>query len=194
MNWNLGHVQSDEIKAKYQHIVESITESLTFMRTVGADTSSNALETVDLYTSHEGLLLNYEQSLTRYMPHPPQQPPPRPRPRRRRRLVQHLRALPLDRRPHAPTRRRTRRILPRPYQPHRDQSRPHPHPDRPTRPPRHPRPAPRAGQSNAHHALRRRAHRRPAPRAHRRRAPQRARRRLAVRPHARQHAHDACRG
>jgi len=71
MNWNLGHVQSDEIKAKYQHIVESITESLTFMRTVGADTSSNALETVDLYTSHEGLLLNYEQSLTRYMPHPP---------------------------------------------------------------------------------------------------------------------------
>ncbi len=70
MNWNLGHVQSMDIKAKYQRIVESITESLAFMKTVGADTASNALETVELYTSHEGLLLDYEQSLTRHLKHP----------------------------------------------------------------------------------------------------------------------------
>lgn len=71
MDWNLGHVQSQDIRAKYQKIVSSITESLRFMMTVGADTSSNALETVDLFTSHEGLLLDYEQSLTRHMKHPP---------------------------------------------------------------------------------------------------------------------------
>ena len=39
------------------------------MRTVGADTAGQ-LKTVDLYTSHEGLLLDFEQSLTRYLPHP----------------------------------------------------------------------------------------------------------------------------
>ena len=34
------------------------------MKTIGADTSSS-LGSVDLYTSHEGMLLEYEQSLTR---------------------------------------------------------------------------------------------------------------------------------
>lgn len=40
------------------------------MRTVGADTAGQ-LQTVDLYTSHEGLLLEYEQSLTRKLENPP---------------------------------------------------------------------------------------------------------------------------
>jgi 3-deoxy-7-phosphoheptulonate synthase len=39
------------------------------MRTVGADTAGQ-LQTVDLYTSHEGLVLQYEQSLTRRLKHP----------------------------------------------------------------------------------------------------------------------------
>ena len=71
LDWGLGHVQDPSIKAKYERIVESITESLRFMRTVGADSNANGLETVDLYTSHEGLLLEYEQSLTRRLKHPP---------------------------------------------------------------------------------------------------------------------------
>lgn len=70
LDWGLGHVQDPNIKAKYQRIVESISESLRFMRTVGADSNANSLETVDLYTSHEGLLLEYEQSLTRRLKHP----------------------------------------------------------------------------------------------------------------------------
>ena len=70
LDWGLGHVRDEEIKAKYQCIISSITESLRFMKTVGADTTASALETVDLYTSHEGLLLEYEQSLTRRMKHP----------------------------------------------------------------------------------------------------------------------------
>ena len=70
LSWELGHVKEAPIKAKYEHIVDSITESLQFMRTVGADTAANALETVDLFTSHEALLLEYEQSLTRKLPHP----------------------------------------------------------------------------------------------------------------------------
>ncbi|MCJ1417189.1 Aromatic/aminoadipate aminotransferase 1 [Xylographa parallela] len=70
LDWGLGHVRDHSIKAKYQSIVESITESLRFMRTVGADSTASGLDTVDLYTSHEGLLLEYEQSLTRRLKHP----------------------------------------------------------------------------------------------------------------------------
>lgn len=39
------------------------------MRTVGADTAGQ-LQTVDLFTSHEGLLLDYEQRLTRLLINP----------------------------------------------------------------------------------------------------------------------------
>jgi 3-deoxy-7-phosphoheptulonate synthase len=64
LDWGLGHVQDPEMQSKYAAIVASITESLRFMHTVGADTAGQ-LQTVDLFTSHEGLLLEYEQSLTR---------------------------------------------------------------------------------------------------------------------------------
>ncbi|KAI4123822.1 MAG: hypothetical protein LQ338_005082 [Usnochroma carphineum] len=70
LDWELGHVKDESIKAKYERIVDSITESLRFMRTVGADSAASGLETVDLYTSHEGLLLEYEQSLTRKLKAP----------------------------------------------------------------------------------------------------------------------------
>ncbi|KAF4617947.1 hypothetical protein G7Y89_g15036 [Cudoniella acicularis] len=70
LDWGLGHVQDPELQMKYSKTVESITDSLKFMRTVGADTASKALETVELYTSHEGLLLPYEQSLTRLLRDP----------------------------------------------------------------------------------------------------------------------------
>ena len=70
LEWELGHVKDETIKAKYERIVDSITESLRFMETVGANSASSGLETVDLYTSHEGLLLEYEQSLTRKLKTP----------------------------------------------------------------------------------------------------------------------------
>ena len=70
LDWGLGHVRDEKIKAQYTRIVDSITESLRFMRTVGADNTASGLETVDLYTSHEGLLLEYEQCLTRYLKNP----------------------------------------------------------------------------------------------------------------------------
>jgi 3-deoxy-7-phosphoheptulonate synthase len=69
LDWGLGHVQDLELQLKYADIVASITDSLRFMRTVGADTAGQ-LQTVDLFTSHEGLLLEYEQSMTRRMRRP----------------------------------------------------------------------------------------------------------------------------
>lgn len=69
LDWGLGHVKDPEVQAKYAGIVSSITDSLRFMKTVGADTSGQ-LTSVDIYTSHEGLLLEYEQSLTRRLKRP----------------------------------------------------------------------------------------------------------------------------
>ena len=70
LDWNLGHVGEPELQTKYTKIVDSISESLRFMKTVGVSTGSDALQTVDLFTSHEGLLLEYEAGLTRLLKHP----------------------------------------------------------------------------------------------------------------------------
>ena len=69
LNWGLGHVKDPALKAKYQEAVDFLTDLIRFTHTIGADRSSK-LETVDLFTSHEGLLLEYEQSLTRLMENP----------------------------------------------------------------------------------------------------------------------------
>jgi 3-deoxy-7-phosphoheptulonate synthase len=69
LDWSLGHVRDPNVRDKYQIIVERITDTLEMMRTIGLDTGGG-LETVDLFTSHEGLLLEYEQSLTRQFKHP----------------------------------------------------------------------------------------------------------------------------
>ncbi|KAK7207219.1 DAHP synthetase [Myxozyma melibiosi] len=67
-DWSLSHVQSSTIKERYASLVKSITEGLSFMKTVGVESST--LNTVDLFTSHEGLLLEFEQSLTRKLRDP----------------------------------------------------------------------------------------------------------------------------
>ncbi|VBB71696.1 Putative phospho-2-dehydro-3-deoxyheptonate aldolase [Podospora comata] len=69
LDWGLGHVRDPALKAKYQEAVNFLTDMLRFMQTIGADKSHN-LDTVDLFTSHEGLLLEYEQSLTRLLDTP----------------------------------------------------------------------------------------------------------------------------
>ncbi|KAI1165719.1 phospho-2-dehydro-3-deoxyheptonate aldolase-like protein [Nemania serpens] len=75
LNWSLGHVKDPELKAKYTAAVQFLQDMLRFMHTIGADKSSN-LDTIDLFTSHEGLLLEYEESLTRLMDVPPAQQQP----------------------------------------------------------------------------------------------------------------------
>lgn len=69
MDWALGHVKDKELQTRYQKIADSIADVVRFMKTINADTSSQ-LHTVDLYTSHEGLVLAYEESLTRHLKHP----------------------------------------------------------------------------------------------------------------------------
>ncbi|GAB1310189.1 Aromatic/aminoadipate aminotransferase 1 [Madurella fahalii] len=69
LDWGLGHVRDPTLKAKYQEAVNFLTDMLRFMHTIGAD-KNEKLDTVDLFTSHEGLLLEYEESLTRLLDDP----------------------------------------------------------------------------------------------------------------------------
>ncbi|RHZ60113.1 3-deoxy-7-phosphoheptulonate synthase class II [Aspergillus thermomutatus] len=69
LDWGLGHVITPSIKEKYERIVSRVKDALRFMHTVGIDTD-RGVETVDIFTSHEGLLLEYEQSLTRLLRNP----------------------------------------------------------------------------------------------------------------------------
>ena len=65
-HWNLGFVRDNTLGAKYEELVDKISQSLTFMKSCGI-TSENTpqLNQTTLFTSHEALLLNYEEALTR---------------------------------------------------------------------------------------------------------------------------------
>lgn len=65
LDWDLGHVQDPKLKTKYSEVVNALKTSLRFINTIGAVGNSSTLDTVDLFTSHEGLILEYEQPLTR---------------------------------------------------------------------------------------------------------------------------------
>ncbi|CEJ55557.1 Phospho-2-dehydro-3-deoxyheptonate aldolase [Penicillium brasilianum] len=71
MDWGLGHVIEPSIKDQYSKIVNSVQDALRFMRTVGID-KDRGVETADIYTSHEGLSLEYESTLTQKLKQPVQ--------------------------------------------------------------------------------------------------------------------------
>ncbi|UCI23607.1 class II 3-deoxy-7-phosphoheptulonate synthase [Mesorhizobium sp. B2-8-5] len=64
--WMLGFVADSPQGEKYGALANRITETMEFMRAVGITSETNfALRETDFYTSHEALLLGYEEALTR---------------------------------------------------------------------------------------------------------------------------------
>ncbi|CAH1670294.1 MAG: 3-deoxy-7-phosphoheptulonate synthase class II [Chelatococcus sp.] len=64
--WMLGFVKDSPQSGRYQELADRITEALDFMRACGIDPESHPeMRTTDFYTSHEALLLGYEQAMTR---------------------------------------------------------------------------------------------------------------------------------
>jgi len=64
--WMLGFVKDSPQSARYQELANRITETLGFMRAIGLDPEAHPeLRQTDFYTSHEALLLGFEQALTR---------------------------------------------------------------------------------------------------------------------------------
>ncbi|PIE07358.1 MAG: 3-deoxy-7-phosphoheptulonate synthase class II [Rhodobacterales bacterium] len=63
--WTLNFTETDEAE-RYRAMAARITETLDFMRAAGVTgDTAHALREVDFYVSHESLLLEYEEALTR---------------------------------------------------------------------------------------------------------------------------------
>ncbi|EIY3538146.1 3-deoxy-7-phosphoheptulonate synthase class II [Campylobacter jejuni] len=64
--WNLRFLKKSELHKQYTDISEKISQALAFMEACGINTSNTpSLREVSVYTSHEALLLPYEEALTR---------------------------------------------------------------------------------------------------------------------------------
>lgn len=64
-SWTLGFAQGEGAE-KYRDIANRIQDTIDFMAAAGMTAATNSeLGTVDFYTSHEALLLEYEEALTR---------------------------------------------------------------------------------------------------------------------------------
>ncbi|MEP2781985.1 MAG: 3-deoxy-7-phosphoheptulonate synthase class II [Pseudoruegeria sp.] len=63
--WTLGFTDRVEIE-RYSDLANRISDTLDFMKAAGVDSDrAHTLQTVDFYTSHESLLLEYEEALCR---------------------------------------------------------------------------------------------------------------------------------
>ena len=64
--WMLGFVENSPQSERYQKLADRLTETLRFMKAIGfsADDHPRLRET-EFYTSHEALLLGFEQAMTR---------------------------------------------------------------------------------------------------------------------------------
>jgi 3-deoxy-7-phosphoheptulonate synthase len=64
--WMLGFMTDSGASSRYREVADRISETLSFMRAIGIDPETHPeMRTTDFYTSHEALLLGFEQAMTR---------------------------------------------------------------------------------------------------------------------------------
>ena len=64
--WNQEFIAESPQGQRYAEIAKSIDDALTFMKAVGINAETHsAIKLTEFFTSHEALLLGYEQALTR---------------------------------------------------------------------------------------------------------------------------------
>lgn len=64
--WMLGFLSGSPQAERYREIADRISETMNFMRAIGINSENHpALRETDFFTSHEALLLGYEEALTR---------------------------------------------------------------------------------------------------------------------------------
>ena len=64
--WTLGFVDDSPQGARYRALTDKISETLAFMQAIGVNPNTYpGMHQVEFFTSHEALLLGYEQALTR---------------------------------------------------------------------------------------------------------------------------------
>ncbi|OBZ70356.1 Phospho-2-dehydro-3-deoxyheptonate aldolase [Grifola frondosa] len=78
-DWSLTHVRSPALREEFERITEGLSDALGFTRTIGFGQDSASYENgggrgtlgeVEFYTSHEGLMLEFEEAMTREFPIP----------------------------------------------------------------------------------------------------------------------------
>ncbi len=65
-NWDLSFMHRAPQRAEYERIVGNIRDAIVFMESLGS--REERLASVEFYTSHEGLLLSLEETLTHFVP------------------------------------------------------------------------------------------------------------------------------
>ncbi|MEJ2689217.1 MAG: 3-deoxy-7-phosphoheptulonate synthase class II [Deltaproteobacteria bacterium] len=63
--WNQEFVKNSPMGRSYERLAKHISQALNFMEVIGIDTDIPQLNQATFYTSHEALLLGYEEALTR---------------------------------------------------------------------------------------------------------------------------------
>lgn len=63
--WNNEFVKTSPMGRSYERLARNIDQALNFMKTIGLDTDIPQLNQAAFFTSHEALLLGYEEALTR---------------------------------------------------------------------------------------------------------------------------------
>ncbi len=64
--WTLGFVAKSPLGQRYRKLSDKISETLDFMAAVGVNSNTfPAMHQVEFFTSHEALLLGYEEAMTR---------------------------------------------------------------------------------------------------------------------------------
>ncbi len=64
--WMLGFVADSPLRERYEKLADQISQTMDFMRAIGVDPESHPeLRQTEFFTSHEALLLGFEQAMTR---------------------------------------------------------------------------------------------------------------------------------
>ncbi|OGQ96566.1 MAG: 3-deoxy-7-phosphoheptulonate synthase [Deltaproteobacteria bacterium RIFOXYD12_FULL_57_12] len=63
--WNNEFVKRSPMGQSYERLAKHISQAIDFMRVIGLDTDTPQINQADFYTSHEALLLGYEEAMTR---------------------------------------------------------------------------------------------------------------------------------
>jgi len=64
-SWNNDFVKNSPVGQNYEQLAEQISKALSFFETIGLKVDSPQFNQANVYTSHEALLLGYEEALTR---------------------------------------------------------------------------------------------------------------------------------
>ncbi|OLY83701.1 Phospho-2-dehydro-3-deoxyheptonate aldolase [Smittium mucronatum] len=64
-NWDLEWVKDEDVRLEYTEIIKKLADAFDFMNTIGENTHNSAMTSIDFFTAHEGLVLEYEEAMTR---------------------------------------------------------------------------------------------------------------------------------